>query len=213
MSLVNSENESSKVCILSSLYLAPIEYYRQLFHAEKVIIDINENFLKQSYRNRCIIVGANGAMPLSIPVKNFENDKCFMKNVRIAEHGNWRHLHWNAIVSSYKSTPFFEYFEDDFRPFYEKKFTFLVDFNEELRKLIFSSLQLDVPIEFSENYITEETTNDFRSSIHPKITSQKKFPEYYQVFKAKNGFLPNLSIIDILFNIGLESRKYLSQLQ
>ncbi len=213
MNSVNFENKSSKVCILSSLYLAPVEYFHEIFRAEKAIIDINENFQKQSYRNRCIIGGANGAMPLSIPIKNFENDKSLMKDVRIAEHGNWRHLHWNAIISAYKSTPFFEYFEDNFRPFYEKKFTFLVDFNEELRKLIFSSLQLDIPVEYSENYITTETNNDFRSLIHPKIPSQKNFPEYYQVFKVKNGFLPNLSVIDILFNIGLETRTYFSKLK
>ena len=100
------------------------------------IIEINDNYQKQSYRNRCIIAGANGPLPLSIPIEKPKSTKSLMKDIRIAEHGNWRHLHWNAITSAYNSTPFFQYYEDDFRPFYEKKITFLHDFNEQLRTLI-----------------------------------------------------------------------------
>ena len=98
--------------VLSSLYLAPIEYYSKIYRAEKVVIDIYEHFQKQSYRNRCNILGANGLTALSIPVEKSSAAKRPMKDTRIADHGNWRHLHWNAIVSAYNSTPFFEYYAD-----------------------------------------------------------------------------------------------------
>lgn len=196
--------------LLSSLYLAPIEYYSKLFRAERAIIEINDNYQKQSYRNRCNILGANGVMPLSIPVEKPKTVKCAMKNIRIAEHGNWRHLHWNAIISAYNSTPFFEYYEDDFRPFYEKKHSFLHDFNEELRQLICRLIGIETPVTFTETYINDTTSAvDFRETIHPKRESNFTTQEYYQVFSEKHEFCNNLSIIDLLFNMGNESRLWL----
>lgn len=196
--------------LLSSLYLAPIEYYSKLFRAERAIIEINDNYQKQSYRNRCNILGANGVMPLSIPVEKPKTVKCAMKNIRIAEHGNWRHLHWNAIISAYNSTPFFEYYEDDFRPFYEKKHSFLHDFNEELRQLICRLIGIETHVTFTETYINDTTSAvDFRETIHPKRESNFTTQEYYQVFSEKHEFCNNLSIIDLLFNMGNESRLWL----
>lgn len=196
--------------LFSSLYLAPIEYYSKLFRAEKAIIEINDNYQKQSYRNRCNILGANGVMSLSIPIEKPQTVKCAMKDIRIAEHGNWRHLHWNAIISAYNSTPFFDYYEDDFRPFYEKKHRFLHDFNDELRQLICRFIGIETPVTFSESYINETISKlDFRETIHPKRPSDFSTKPYYQVFGEKHGFLTNLSIIDLLFNMGNESRLYL----
>lgn len=196
--------------LFSSLYLAPIEYYSKLFRAEKAIIEINENYQKQSYRNRCNILGANGVMPLSIPIEKPQTLKCKMKDIRIAEHGNWRHLHWHSIISAYNSTPFFEYYEDDFRPFYEKKYIFLHDFNEELRQLICRLIGIETPVTFTETYITETTSAiDFRETIHPKRKSDFTTKPYYQVFSDKHAFCNNLSIIDLLFNMGNESRLWL----
>ncbi len=195
--------------IFSSLYLAPVEYYAALFGAGEAVIDIHENYQKQSYRNRCNIAGANGMMPLSIPIEKPAAPKCPMKEIRIAQHGNWRHLHWNAIVSAYRSTPFFEYYEDELRPFYEKHIAFLVDFNIRLHQLISKWLQLPRPLLLSDNYIENKTDNnavDFRETIHPKRPSHFVCKPYYQVFAAKHGFIPNLSIIDLLFNMGNEAR-------
>lgn len=110
--------------LLSSFYLAPIQYYSKLFRSERAYIEIHDTYQKQSYRNRCLIAGANGILPLSIPVEKPEAGKDKMKDVRISDHGNWRHLHWNALVSAYNSSPFFEYYGDDFRRFYEKKYAF-----------------------------------------------------------------------------------------
>jgi hypothetical protein len=155
-----------------------------------------------------MIAGANGAMSLSIPIEKPSTAKCEMKDIRIAEHGNWQHLHWNAIVSAYNSTPFFEYYEDDFRPFYEKKQNFLHDFNEELRQLICRLIGIQTPVSYSETYIQTipDNATDFREIIHPKKSPIVQTPVYYQVFAGKNGFIPNLSIIDLLFNMGNESR-------
>lgn len=198
--------------LLSSFYLAPISYYAALFHAEYGRIEVHDTYRKQSYRNRCIIGGANGAHALSIPIVKPDRAQCKMQDIRIADHGQWQHLHWNAIVSAYNSSPFFQYYEDDFRPFYEKKFDFLLDFNEGLRGLVCKLLYIDTPIEFSSEYIKSPLPEilDLRESIDPKRPPVKtEWKEYYQVFTEKHGFISDLSIIDLLFNMGNESRLYL----
>lgn len=205
------DNCSDDTVVLSSLYLAPIEYYSKAFNAKRIIIEANDNFQKQTFRNRCNILGANGVMQLNIPIEKSLSKKCMMKDIKISDHGNWQHLHWNAIISAYNSSPFFEYYEDDFCRFYENKFTFLHDFNEELRTLIFDMLSIDVRIEYSDLYITELQNGwiDNRETIHPKRNSGFINRPYWQVFKEKFNFTPNLSIIDLLFNMGNESRLYL----
>ena len=193
---------------LSTAYLAPVEYYIQLANAAHITIEKQDNYVKQTYRNRCVIASANGLQTLSIPIVRPDSLKCLTKDIQIAEHGNWRHLHWNAIVSAYNSTPFFEYYEEDFRPFYEKKYTFLFDFNEELRTLICSLIDISPLISYSSEFVKEIESPDLdlRELIHPKKESYiKNFKSYYQVFETKYGFQPNLSIIDLLFNMGPES--------
>lgn len=201
--------------ILSSLYLAPVEYYATLFHCKKAVIEVHDNHQKQSYRNRCVIAGANGPLTLTIPVEKPSTAKCKTKDIRISDHGSWRHLHWNAIISAYNSTPFFQYYEDEFRPFYEKKFEYLFDFNEQLRLLIFKLAGLNTPVAHSTDYkfeINSNTETDLREFFHPKKKIDYKTPEYYQVFYEKHGFIPNLSIIDLLFNLGNETRLYFNKL-
>ena len=197
--------------ILSSLYLAPVEYYASLYRSELVVIEINDNYQKQSYRNRCTIASANGPISLSIPIVKPDKDKSRMKDIRIAAHANWRHLHWNAILSAYSSTPYFQYFEDDFRPFYERKIEFLHDFNEELRQLICRFIGIESKVSYTETYINEEIEGyiDLREKIHPKKESDFKTEPYYQIFASKYGFINNLSILDLLFNMGNEARLHL----
>lgn len=205
------DNCTNSTVVLSSLYLAPIEYYSNIFRADKVVVEINDNFQKQTYRNRCNILGANGVMPLSIPIEKYTSDKCMMKDIRISDHGNWQHLHWNAIISAYNSSPFFEYYEDDFAKFYEAKFAYLLDLNSELQSLIMKLLLIDTEIEYSKSYITDVPSDwsDKRNTIHPKRETRFEIEPYWQVFKDKFGFEPNLSIIDLLFNMGNEARLYL----
>ena len=202
--------------LLSSLYIAPIQYYSKLFRAQEAVIETNDNYQKQSYRNRCIIATSNGPLALSVPIEKPNELKCKMKDIRIAEHGNWQHFHWNAIISAYNSSPFFEYYRDEFILFYEKKTTFLFDLNEQIRKLICQLLQIDTPISYSTKFVEESPngTIDFREAIHPKRDWHETDPHfdakpYYQVFGEKREFIENTSIIDLLFNMGNESRLYL----
>lgn len=197
---------------LSSAYLAPIAYYAKLKAYDKVFVEQHDHYIKQTYRNRCTIAGPEGEIALTIPTMKPDTLKCPMKDIRISDHGNWRHLHWNAIESAYNSTPFFEYYKDDFRPFYEQKYTFLADFNEELCRLICQLIDMEPDMERTPEYKTEFAAHesDFREIIHPKKDFRLTDPEftprpYYQVFEARHGFLPNLSIIDLLFNMGPES--------
>lgn len=201
-----------KTVYLSSAYLAPVEYYTKLATYDKIYVEQHDHYMKQTYRNRCTIAAPDGELPLSIPTVKPDTPKCPMKDIRISDHGNWRHLHWNAIESAYNSTPFFEYYKEDFRPFYEKKYEFLIDFNEELCRMICELIGLHPNMERTEAYKTDFTSDetDFRERIHPKKDFHIEDPEfvakpYYQVFEQKLGFIPNLSIIDLLFNMGPES--------
>ena len=202
-----------KTAYLSSAYLAPVEYYTKLLAYDKVFVEQHDHYIKQTYRNRCTIAGPGGELALSIPTVKPDTLKCPMKDIRISDHGNWRHLHWNAIVSAYNMSAFFEYYADDFAPFYNRKYHFLLDFNEELRSLICSLLDIEPNILYTNEYLPV-VENDFREAInprHPKPDETFSPVTYYQVFKDKYGFLPNLSIVDLLFNMGPESAIVLKQ--
>ena len=198
--------------LLSSAYLAPIQFYTKLLRcgAGTVYIEGCDNYTKQTYRNRCLIADANGPLALTIPTEKSAEGKCLMRDIRISDHGNWRHQHWNALETAYRHTPFFQYYEDDFRPFYEKKFEFLYDFNMQLTGLACSLIGLDVALQPTVEYRQNpDGMADFRHAISSKTAWQDDHEfhpaAYYQVFKEKHGFIPNLSIADLLFNMGPES--------
>jgi len=200
--------------IFSSHYLAPIEYYFHLINNKAVVIDIYENYVKQTYRNRCCILSPNGVQNLTIPlVKARQRNRT--KNMKISYDDNWRKIHWKSLEAAYRSSPYFEYYEDEFYPFYhDKKYEYLTDFNWDLQQKIIELLSIDLHIKKSDQYITEANlTTDYRNSFSPKIESKLKFTPYIQVFGDRNGFTPNMSILDLLFNEGPNSVNYMKELK
>lgn len=199
-----------KTVLLSSAYLPPVSYFSKLYAYEKVYVERFDHYMKQSYRNRCVIASAAGPLSLTIPTEKSEDPKCLMKDVRISDHGNWRHVHWNAFVAAYKQSPFFDYYADEFHEFFEKRYSFLFDFNSELCNWLCEQLDMHPVVAWSNDFIVDTAgMDDFREQIHPKKRLQTddasfKAVPYYQVFQEKQGFQPDLSVADLLFNMGPE---------
>ena len=201
--------------LLSSTYFGPIQWYQKL-HRMPCIIEQHDHFVKQTYRNRCVIATANGTQTLTVPIERYDGTKCPMRDIRISDHGNWRHLHWNALVSAYGETPFFEFYADDLRPFFEKHHTFLFDLNLDIMHTMCQLLDVRPQVTLSEQYIVlpseDDAVVDFREAIrpkHPLPDADFNPTPYYQVRAQRHGFLPNLSILDLLFNEGPEGIFYL----
>ena len=280
-----------KTILLSSTYFGPVQWYQKL-NRHRCVIEQHDNFVKQTYRNRCVIASANGPQTLTVPTERYDGLKCPMRDIRISDHGNWRHLHWQALVSAYGETPFFEYYADDLRPYFEeRRWDYLLDFNLDIMHTLCSLLDVRPTLSLSDHYITtdaptaahaaatattggsdsvgEETglnaesklfeeakgvgsvggearlnaesklfgeakgagsmggearpnaesklfeeakgagSNfiDLRDAIRPKrpLPDSEFDPRpYYQVRAARHGFLPNLSVLDLLFNEGPE---------
>ncbi len=193
--------------ILPTAYLGPIQYYQKLMTYPNCIIEHQEHFVKQTYRNRCDIYSPNGLLTLSVPLVK-RNHRQTTKDIKISYDYNWQVLHWRSLESAYRRSPFFEYFEDDFRPFYEdKKFEFLFDLNEALQQEVLALLKLKANCAFTSAYIkTYADADDFRSTEPDKNFIPKK---YGQVFEPRHGFIPDLSIVDILFNQGSKALDYI----
>jgi len=202
------------IAIFPSNYLAPIEYYFYLINNKDITIDVYENFIKQSYRNRCRILSPNGVQNLTIPVISARKRK-LTKNVKISYDENWRKMHWKSLEAAYRSSPYFEFYEDDFYSFYhDKSYTYLIDFNWDLNQKIVELLKIEVNINKSAEYVKSEfSKNDFRNMFSPKEDSQLNFKKYIQVFGDRNGFAPNMSIVDLLFNEGPNTIGYIGELK
>lgn len=198
---------------LTSAYLAPVQYYTKIYAAERVVEERAEPFLKQTYRNRCVIAGPQGPLALTIPVEHDGKGLRPTRDIRISDHGNWRHLHWTAMVSAYRNSPYFDYYADDFAPLYTRRFEFLTDFNAALREVVTELLGIRTETVINDTQPCDTDVRpegDFRGSIRPKAghagDAHFRPAPYYQVFAPRTGFLPNLSIADLLFNMGPEAR-------
>ena len=240
-------------CLLSTTYFGPIQWYQKLNRFD-CIIDGEESYIKQTYRNRCIIATTQGVQALTVPVEHSDvgrmkeelrsgatqdevgSTSSFItshspqgeilrtskllrqtcKDIRISDHGNWRHLHWNALKSAYGESPFFEFYADDIRPFFEKKWKYLWDFNWEIMEKMCELLAIDdLPLSIDDSHDAPakvQCSKDYRMAIqpkHPQPDPDFTSKPYYQVYQQKHGFIPNLSILDLLFNMGNEAILYL----
>lgn len=224
--------------LLSMTYFGPVQWYQKLHRHQTVFIEQHDSYVKQTYRNRCIIATANGQQALTVPVERTANifdttaaavsagtsgitaaATCASCNdIRISDHGNWRHLHWHALMSAYSETPFFEYYADDIRPFFEQRWDRLYDFDMAICHKMCELLDICPDIRLTTEYVRADDVTpasgllDLRDTINPKhpLPDTDFTPRrYYQVFECKHGFQPNLSILDLLFNMGPESILYL----
>ena len=223
-----------KTTLLSTAYLPPIEYILKCMQGP-VILEACEHYIKQSYRNRALIATANGIQTLSIPVVHVSS-KMPVLDVRIDYATPWQRLHWKSIDTAYSGSPYFLYFQDYFRPFYEKKHEFLFDFNLELTQVILKLFGHDFQPQRTTEFVADysqkngghslqedkykqqeansqqksdspwEEIDDLRDAIHPKHCHKADYPfqhpAYTQIFEDRTGFVPNLSIVDYLFNEG-----------
>lgn len=196
--------------IFPSCYNPPINYFYYLLQHEEIIIDFNENFVKQTFRNRCQILSPNGIQNLSIPLLHVKKRKT-TKKTQIAYVENWQKMHWRSLEAAYRSSPYFEYYEDRFYPvFMERKYEFLYELNLELLLLLLKTIGIETKITFSENYSkTYENAVDYRAIMTPKQPNSLKFYKYIQVFNDRHEFIPNLSVLDLLFNEGPNAINYL----
>lgn len=204
---------NSNLPILIELHYFPsLQYFSKFFLHPSLILERHENYVKRSFRNRAHIASANGLLRLSVPLEKGKNQQQSIRKVRISYDEPWQNKQWTAICSAYGNAPFFEYYVDDFRPLFEERTEFLFDHNLKVLQALFFILDMQPNMEFSDTYQTETTTTiiDFRNRITPKtiaspfdLTYQNR--PYQQVFSEKTGYLPNLSILDLIFCKGPET--------
>jgi hypothetical protein len=194
--------------LLPTAYLAPVKYYAILLQAKNCSIEHHEHFIKQSIRNRCEIYGANGELRLTIPKERKGSSKTIISEIKISYKDDWQKLHWNAIKSAYNSSPFFEYYSNELEVFYQEKESNLIIFNNKLQEVILDLLQEENNSTPTVEHLHSGNFADLRNNDF-KVANPEK---YNQVFMEKHGFIPNLSILDLLFNLGPETSDYLHNL-
>ena len=199
--------------LIHPTYFPSISHYIAMIKADMVTLEMEDNFQKQTNRNRMYIYSPNGVQLLNIPVKHSVDRHQKYKDVRIENDFGWQKNHFKSLEAAYRTSPFFEYFEDDFRPLFEKKHEFLMDLNLETFELVNDALGIQFSIEKTTEYFHETThLKDFRSLANGKKDTTQ-IEEYTQVFNEKHGFLNNLSILDLLFNEGRYAVDYLKNQQ
>lgn len=201
--------------LLPTAYFGPVFLYSLYIHNPNYELETKEHFIKQSYRNRCEIYGANGKLNLVVPIQRWKNHTP-TEEIKISKGEDWQSNHWKSICSAYRCSPYFEFYEEELGELFFKQFDLLIDLNSFIEAKMIMLLKMNISPIRTEHYTNcEEDENDYRHLIHPKnnlFWSKIKFPQYMQVFASKYGYIENLSILDLLFNIGPNSLDYLKNL-
>jgi WbqC-like protein family len=198
--------------LLSTAYLPPAEYFSLISNAEEVLIEKEENYHKQSYRNRCYILSVHGPQLLSVPVYSGSQHKTPLKDIRIDYSKRWQQVHLGAMNAAYSSSPYFQFYFESFEKIISGRTDFLLDLNMKLTDLVLGMLKIEKEINYtSEFQPIAVLENDFRYMISPKIASGFRTGRYLQVFGNGTGFDNRLSIIDLIFNLGPDAPYYLKQ--
>ena len=195
--------------LLSTAYFAPLPFYAVVIRSAEVYIEQFENYTKQTFRNRCEIMGANGSISLIVPVVKSRSPKILIKDLKISYDVDWQRNHWRTIFSAYGSSPYFDYFKDDIFPFFEVKEKYLLDYNLKIHDTICELLEIENNTTLTSDFEKiPEGAKNLREVISPKnklLNRQFQAEKYTQVFSEKTSFIPNLSILDLLFNEGPNS--------
>lgn len=195
--------------ILHPTYFPNIAHFVALVNAEKVTFEMDDNFLKQTYRSRAYIYAANGKLLLNIPVIHSQKNRQKYRDVKISHDTNWQSLHWKSLLSAYSTSPFFEFYKDELEPLFKVQANFILDFNLKCFEVVCDCLQLDLNTTKTKTYQKQiEDKTDFRYLVNAKM-EEPQFAPYTQVFSNKYGFINNLSILDLLFNEGPNTLNYL----
>lgn len=196
--------------ILPVSYLPPVSYFKALTSGQAVLLESAEHFVKQTLRNRCRIAGANGMLTLTVPVEHDNRWRKPIRDLRISAPGEWNRRHWKSIVSAYGKSTYFEFYEERLRQSLLKKHTFLWDLDLELMTLLAGWMKVPMPVGFTEQYLPDYGEgNDLRNTWNTASPPVPEFKSYYQVFSERCGFLPDLSVIDLLFNTGPDANSHL----
>jgi hypothetical protein len=196
--------------LLSTAYLPPVEYFALIAGSSSFLIEKEENYTKQSYRNRCYILSAHGPLILSVPAMIGDTNKTLIKDIRIDYSKRWQQVHLRALMAAYRAAPYFEFYFGEIEAAISKKHNYLIDLNSELTEMLLKMLKIDKKPGYTGSFIPLNTyDNDYRYCITPKNKSSYSAKEYMQVFENPGSFSAGLSIVDLIFNMGPESATYL----
>ena len=199
--------------LLHPTYFPSISHFVAMLQADIITFEVEDNFQKQTNRNRMYIASANGIQILNIPIKHSKEIHQKYKDIRIEQVSGWQKQHYKSLEAAYRNSPFFEYFEDDIYPIFEKKHDFIMDLNFQIHDILIDCLGIELPHTKTSEYITEDSNLvDLRRLVNGKKDKQE-FKPYTQVFGEKHGFASNLSILDLLFNEGRSAVDYLKRQQ
>ena len=190
-------------------YFPNIANYVVFVQSKNLVFEIHDNYQKQTLRNRCYIYGANGKLGLHIPVYYTQLNRQKTKDIQTDNSSNWKSIHWKSIESAYRTSPFFEFYEDEFRSLFAKKSKWLMEYNFECMTMINQCLDVEFEYKYSKHFEKKTSAYDYRFLVDVKKSSIIQTASYTQVFENKHGFLPNLSMLDLLFNLGPEALPYL----